>query len=65
MEEYGPDSFTVMEDGRLWTKWGFTDPDRTIEWFLGFGDKVQVIDPPEIVEKIKMTVKNIKRKYEG
>ncbi|MDD4729705.1 MAG: WYL domain-containing protein, partial [Dysgonamonadaceae bacterium] len=64
VEEYGPDSFTVMEDGRLWTKWGFTDPEKTIGWFLGFADKVQVIDPPEMVEKMKMAIENIKRKYE-
>lgn len=63
VEEYGPDSFTVLEDGRLWTKWGFTDPERAIGWFLGFGDKVQVIDPPEMVEKIKAAVENIRKKY--
>ena len=64
VEEYGPDSFTVMEDGRLWTKWGFTDPERATGWFLAFGDKVQVIAPLEMVEKLKATAENIKRKYE-
>ncbi len=65
VEEYGSDSFTVMEDGKLWTRWGFTDPERTISWFLGFGDKVQVIDPTEMVEKMKITVRKIASKYEG
>ncbi len=63
VEEYGPDSFTVMEDGRLWTRWGFTDPERMQRWFLGFGDKVQVIAPPEMVERMKVAIDNIKRKY--
>jgi predicted DNA-binding transcriptional regulator YafY len=65
VEEYGPDSFTVMDDGRLYTKWGFTDPDEAVLWFLGFGDKVDVIDPPEMVEKMKTMVGKITSKYEG
>lgn len=52
VEEYGPNSFTVLEDGKLWTRWGFTDPDSTALWFLGFGDKVEVLEPPEMVEKL-------------
>jgi len=64
VEEYGPDSFTVMDDGTLYTKWGFSDPDEAALWFLGFGDKVEVIDPPEIVEKMKTIAQNIMGKYE-
>lgn len=64
VEEYGPDSFTVMDDGRLWTRWGFTDPERTVRWFLGFGDKVQVIDPPEMVNNMKAAIKKITGKFE-
>lgn len=63
VEEYGPHSFTVMEDGRLYTKWGFTDPDNTVLWFLGFGDKVEIIEPNEMREKIKIASKNILNKY--
>ena len=63
VEEYGPDSFTVMGDGRLKTQWGFTDPDEAVLWFLGFGDKVEVIDPQEMVEKMKMAIEKIKEKY--
>lgn len=53
VEEYGPYSFQVMENGQLYTRWGFTDPDRAVSWFLGFGDKVQVIEPPEMVDRMK------------
>ena len=54
VEEYGPNCFTVMEGGRLYTKWGFTDPNRAISWFLGFGDQVVVTDPPEFVETFRI-----------
>ncbi|HBL84178.1 MAG: DNA-binding transcriptional regulator [Clostridiales bacterium GWF2_38_85] len=64
VEEYGPDSFTVMDDGRLYTKWGFTNSDEAVLWFLGFGNKVEVIDPPEMVEKMKTEIEKIKGKYE-
>ena len=63
VEQYGPHSFTVMEDGRLYAKWGFTDTDNTVLWFLGFGDKVEIIEPTEMREKIKIVSENILSKY--
>ncbi len=64
VEEYGPHSFTVMEDGRLYTRCGFTNPDNTVLWFLGFGDMVEVLDPPEVREKLKAISQNIFKKYD-
>lgn len=63
VEEYGPDSFTVLADGRLHTRWGFTDPDATALWFLGFGDKVEVLEPPEMVEKLRKLSEKIANLY--
>lgn len=31
VEEYGPNSFTEQEDGRLYTEWGFTTQKRAVE----------------------------------
>ncbi len=64
-EEYGPDSFTVTENGQLYTEWGFTGPEKAEEWFLGFGDKVKVTGPPEMVDRMKTAWKNALQKYEG
>ena len=64
VEEYGPDSFTVMEDGRLYTEWGFTDPEEAVYRFLGFGDKVTVTGPPEMVEKMRAAIQKTAEKYE-
>lgn len=53
VEEYGPDCFTEQEDGRLYAEWGFTTKERAVEWFLGFGQNVKVLHPPEMVERMK------------
>ena len=63
VEEYGPDSFSVMEDGRLYAKWGFNSAEDALPWFLSLGDKVKVIEPPEMVEKMKKTLATISEKY--
>ena len=64
VEEYGPDSFTVMEDGRLYTRWGFTESARTVQRFLSFGDQVEIVEPPEMAEKIRDAAAAILKKYQ-
>lgn len=64
VEEYGHNSFTEQEDGSLYTEWGFTRPNEAVEWFLGFGDRVKVIAPPEMVERMKTALDSIKKLYE-
>ncbi len=64
VEEYGPSCFTVQEDGKLYTEWGFTTQKGALEWFLSFGDKVKVLAPTEMVELIKSTLENIQNVYE-
>lgn len=63
VEEYGPDCFTEREDGLLYTRWGFADPDEAVHWFLGFGDKVRVTEPPEMVAKVKAAIQAMAEKY--
>lgn len=63
VEEYGPDSFSIMEDGRLYAKWGFSSAENALSWFLGLGDKVKVIEPPEMVEKMRDVLTAISEKY--
>ena len=53
VEEYGHNSFSEREDGKLYTEWGFSSAESAVEWFLGFGDKVKVLGPPEMVERMK------------
>ena len=65
VEEYGPYSFTVLPDGKLFARWGFTTTESAVSWFLGFGDRVKVIDPPEMVEKMRKTLHNMGCLYES
>ena len=65
VDEYGHNSFTEMEDGKLYTEWGFTTQKGAVEWFLSFGNKVKVLGPPEMVEIMKSTLDSIKNLYES
>ncbi|MBR6665440.1 MAG: YafY family transcriptional regulator [Lachnospiraceae bacterium] len=64
VEEYGHTSFIEKEDGSLHMEWGFTRPENAVEWFLSFGDKVKVLEPPEMVERMKNALERIKNLYE-
>lgn len=63
VEEYGPDSFTVMDNGQLYARWGFNSAEDALSWFLSLGDKVKIIEPLEMVEKMKATLSAISKKY--
>lgn len=63
VEEYGPDSFTLLDNGQLYAKWGFHSAEDALPWFLSMGDKVTVIEPPEMVEKMKDILSAISKKY--
>ena len=63
VEEYGPNSFTVLDDGRLWTRWGFTDLEWAIQRFLSFGDRVEIIEPQEFKETVRITIEKMLEKY--
>ncbi len=65
VEEYGHTSFTELEDGRLYAQWGFTSQKGAVEWFLSFGNKVKILDPPEMIELMKSTLDSIKNLYES
>ncbi len=62
VEEYGVNSFSVTDEGLL-TRYGFTDPNDAVQWYLSFGDKVTVLSPPEFVENFKKIISEIGKKY--
>lgn len=63
VENYGPDSFSYTNEGRLLFSRGFTNISEAIAWFLSFGDNVEVIEPYEIRSEIKKIAENILNKY--
>ena len=64
VEEYGPDSFTEGDDGRLYAEWGFSTRQDALEWFLRFGGRVKVLGPPEMVEMMRYALDSMKKLYE-
>ena len=48
IEEYGPDCFTAMPDGRLRFSVDFTFYHSMLSWVLSFGDQIEVLSPPEL-----------------
>ncbi len=65
IEEYGPSSFTVQEDGRLYAEWGFSSPEKAAEWFISFGDQVRVLAPDELVDRMRKTAARMMKLYEA
>jgi len=58
IETYGLDCYTETADG-LRLEVGFTNKDYVISWLLGFGGKVKVLGPPDVMEEMKAAAENI------
>ena len=52
-------------DGRLLFQADYTDKENLITWLLSFRDKVELLEPEEIREEIKISIERMKKKYEG
>lgn len=63
IEEFGMDCFQEMEDGRLLFQADYTDVENLLSWLLTFGDKVVLLEPLEVREKIMDIAKNMQGKY--
>ena len=62
IETYGPDCYTETGDGLL-METGFTNRDFLLNWLLGFGGKVKVLEPEYIAEEIRVAAENILSRY--
>ena len=64
IETYGPGSYQVQEDGWLKATISYTTPEYILSWILGFGDRVKVLSPQEMVKKHKDAALKILMAYE-
>ena len=62
IESYGFDSYVETDEGLLF-EFDFTNRDYLISWLLGFGGKVKVLSPSNIIEALQTTAKNILKQY--
>lgn len=63
VEEFGPYCFEEHSDGKLLFQADYTDKEAAISWLLTFGDKVELLEPLEIREKIADIAKRIQERY--
>ncbi|MBQ1690902.1 MAG: WYL domain-containing protein [Firmicutes bacterium] len=63
VEEFGPDCYKVAEDGRLILSEAYYDLDNLVMWLLTFGDKVEVLEPPEVRDKLRAIAESISSLY--
>lgn len=63
IEEYGIDSFREAENGELYFEFDFSNSDNLLEWVLGFGDKVKIMEPASIKEEYLQIIAKMRERY--
>ena len=63
IEEFGPESFTKTKEGKLLFTADYSDIDSMTTWFMTFADKVEVIEPEEIRDRIAQISEKTLQKY--
>ena len=61
VETFGPESFTVLEDGRLLMKSHYKNMDTAVKEILSFAEKAEVIGPEEVRTELLYRINAIKR----
>ncbi|MCL2811792.1 MAG: YafY family transcriptional regulator [Clostridia bacterium] len=64
IEIYGLDCYTETNDDRLRLEIGYTNRGFIMNWLLGFGALVKVLEPMDIADEIRATAKKILDLYE-
>ncbi|MCL2425468.1 MAG: YafY family transcriptional regulator [Oscillospiraceae bacterium] len=62
IEAYGLDCYHETSEG-LHFEVGFTNRGYMLSWILGFGDKVKVLEPPDLVAEIQTNARNVLNSY--
>ena len=65
VEEFGPDCYEIQNDGRLLLTRDYSDMENLMMWMLTFGDKVEVLEPVELREKLKTMAEAMIKMYGG
>lgn len=64
VEEFGVESFRVQQDGRLYFQADYTNKENLITWLLSFREKVELLEPEEIREEIRVSLERMRKKYD-
>ena len=63
IEEFGPESFRVQDDGTLLFEHEYTDREGLIAWMLSCRDKVTILEPESVREELLHITSKIAKKY--
>ena len=63
IEEYGIESFTELPDGKLLFEHDYADDEGLLSWMLTMRDKVYVIEPETIRQKLFCISTELAKKY--
>lgn len=63
VEEFGPRCYSEQPDGTLLFYSDYTDEERLIDWLLTFRDRVRVLEPERIRQRLFETATNVAEIY--
>jgi predicted DNA-binding transcriptional regulator YafY len=64
VDEYGPNFYETLEDGRLRAVISYTNRDYIVSWIMSMGEKAQVLEPEDIAQEIREKAKKMLTRYE-
>jgi len=59
VEEFGMKCYSERKDGKLLFEEYYSDMENLVSWMLTFGDKVEVLEPEEVRERLKAMADNM------
>ena len=63
VEEFGTDCYEEAADGRLLLNEDYADMDNLVGWLLTFGDKVEVLEPASVRERLLKIAESMMKVY--
>jgi len=63
IEEFGIDSFTETDEGKLLFTSEFSDEENLISWLMTFEDKAEILEPKKIRNRIGKLLKKMSEMY--
>lgn len=64
VEEFGGACYEELENGKLLFQQDYTNKENLFSWLFSFGDKVEVLEPKEIRDEIKVSIEKMRNMYQ-
>ena len=65
IEEFGPYCYEEQEDGKLLFHGFYSDMDSLTVWLLTFGDRIELLEPEEVKDRLLNVADGIRKIYGG